>query len=140
MAMTDTQSVVSANVERLLDGRTQVWLARKLGVASMYVHRRMRGHAQWSADDIKRVSEVLVTTPGELLADIDVEPVREAGHAYPVLLHLCLAFAVVTLLAAALPGQALAFVAGGALAVVLSGTATLAVQVVRTLRALDDHP
>lgn len=68
MAMTDTQSVVTDNVTRLLDGRTQVWLARKLGVTGMYVSRRMRGQAQWSADDLRRLSEVLATSPAELLA------------------------------------------------------------------------
>lgn len=139
MAMTDTQSVVSANVQRLLDGRTQVWLARKMGVGPMYIHRRMRGHAQWSADDLRRVAEVLVTSPADLLIAVDVEPVREAGHS-DALMALVLALAVVVFLVAALPGQALAVVAGGALAVVLSGTATLAVAVVRTLRSLDDHP
>ena len=88
MAMSDTQSVVSGNVERLLDGRTQAWLARKLGVASMYINRRMRGHAQWSADDLKRLSEALVTSPDELLVPLEVVPIREAGRARPVVLVL----------------------------------------------------
>ena len=106
--------------------------------------------ARWAADGTIPVAARLTGKTNPLLfhrTDVQALAERrqtavqaEAGHAYPVLVHLCLALAVVTLLAAALPAQALAFVTGGALAVVVSGTATLAVGVVRTLRALDDHP
>lgn len=67
-------------------------------------------------------------------------PLAETGHAYPVLLHLCLALALVTLLAAALPGQTLAVVAGAALAGLGAGVLWLTVQVCSVVRALDDHP
>jgi len=67
------------------------------------------------------------------------EPVREAGHT-DALLMLFLALAVVVFLAAALPGQALAVVAGAALAGLGAGVLWLTVQVCSVVRALDDHP
>lgn len=67
MQNTDTRSVVAANVTRLLDGRPQKWLADRVGVSEMYLSRRMRCQAEWSAADLVRLSEVLVTSPTELL-------------------------------------------------------------------------
>lgn len=101
--------------------------------------RKLNGQSALTVADLELAAAVLDVSVLAFVQPV-TEPVREAGHAYPVLIHLCLALAVVALLAAALPAQALAFVTGGALAVVVSGTATLAVGVVRTLRSLDDHP
>lgn len=74
MQNTDTRSVVAANVARLLDGRPQKWLADRIGVSEMYLSRRMRAQAEWSADDLVRLSEVLVTSPTELVT-VDPEAV-----------------------------------------------------------------
>lgn len=71
MQNTDTRSVVAANVARLLDGRPQKWLADRVDVSEMYLSRRMRGQAEWSADDLVRLSEVLVTSPTELVTPVD---------------------------------------------------------------------
>lgn len=93
MQNTDTRSVVAANVAALLDGRPQKWLADRIGVSEMYLSRRMRGQAEWSAGDLVRISEALVTSPTELVTP--AEPAREAGHAAPrILAAVALAFVI----------------------------------------------
>lgn len=69
MQRSDTQNVVADNVTRLLDGRTRKWLATRLDVSEMYLSRRMSGKAEWSASDLVALSEVLVTSPTELLSE-----------------------------------------------------------------------
>lgn len=126
----------------MTDSNTQSpWLTLAEAVDELHAHESTV--RRWADRGAIRT----VRTPGgqRRFAREDVERIATEGYTADAgrtdaLLALCLALAVLVFVAAALPGQALAFVAGGALTVVLSGTATLAVAVVRTLRSLDDHP
>lgn len=70
--------MVSARVLAWLDReeRSRAWLARRLGVTDMWLHRRLSGRHPWPLDDVARVADVLDVDVAHLLVPIedDEEP------------------------------------------------------------------
>lgn len=60
-------AAVPRNVLRLLDGRPQVVIRRRLGWGHQYLSDRMRGRTGWSVDDLVALCYALDVGPADLL-------------------------------------------------------------------------
>lgn len=63
---------VSANIGARLAARerSRAWLARRLEVSGMWLHRRLSGATPWGVDDLEAVARVLGCEPEDLLVDV----------------------------------------------------------------------
>lgn len=80
MSSNDAQAVtasaaVSARVSAWLaeQERSQSWLARRLEVTPVWVHRKLTGRSPWLLDDLPGVADVLGVTVAELVATDDAD-------------------------------------------------------------------
>lgn len=65
-------SRVSAQIAARLAARSRsrAWLARRLDVSGMWLHRRLTGATPWGVDDVEAVALVLGCEPEDLLVDV----------------------------------------------------------------------
>lgn len=71
--MQDTQSAIVKAIRLHLaaKNRTQVWLARQIGVSQFWIGRRMNSATIFTVEDVDRVASVLGTSFEQLLADAE---------------------------------------------------------------------
>lgn len=69
--MPDTQSAIIRSVRLHLAAkrRTQVWLAKQLGVSQFWIGRRMNNATIFTVEDVDRIATAFGTTFEQLLAD-----------------------------------------------------------------------
>lgn len=81
-------AAVLARLEEL--ERSRAWLARRLGVAPMWLHRRLTGKTSWLVEDLDDLARVLELDAVELVRGASVaeptddhEPLGDALEAAP---------------------------------------------------------
>lgn len=69
--MPDTQSAIIRAVRLHLAAKrkTQVWLAKQLGVSQFWIGRRMNSTTIFTVEDVDRIATAFGTTFEQLLAD-----------------------------------------------------------------------
>lgn len=69
--MPDTQTAIIKAVRLHLAAKrkTQVWLAKQLGVSQFWIGRRMNSTTIFTVEDVDRIATALSTTFEQLLAD-----------------------------------------------------------------------